>query len=238
LAHEQLVRHLELPPLSTREAANLLTTVASQRWQTIEPWPARALHDSGGVPFYVVAWAEHLDLLRQQHAYVTVPWPIQQSVRFRMDAGPSSVRPVLEALVASGGRATLALLQDLVVRTPQDLQAALEWSIRERLLAEDDQLYAFAYGVIRNAVESDLTATRRQVIRRRLAAVVRRHAERLSVLDRLPVGPGLEHGQSPKPESAGVRSVRAMSGSSATDKERAYYLAVLRHGRAPTRDKN
>jgi len=219
LAHEQLVRHLELSPISTREAANLLTAVASQRWQTIEPWPARALHDSGGVPFYVVAWAEHLDLLRQQREGVAVPWPIQQSVRFRMDAGPSSVRPVLEALAASGGRATPALLTDLVVRPPQDLQAAFEWSVRERLLAEEDQAYAFAYGVIRSAVDSDLSATRRQVIRQRLVAVVKRDGERLTALDTLPVGPGL-------------------SGSSATDKERAHYLAVLRHGRTAARDKD
>jgi hypothetical protein len=219
LAHEHLVRYLELSPLSTREAANLLTAVASQRSQTIEPWPARALHDSGGVPFYVVAWAEHLELLRQQNADAVVPWPIQQSVRFRMDVGPPSVRPVLEALAASGGHVTPALLGDLAAQTPTDLQAALEWSIRERLMAEEDQAYAFANGVIRTAVDSELGPTRRQAIRRRMATVVKRHGERLAALD------------TPKLQSARVRSKRTTSGSSARDNERAYHLAVLRHGR-------
>ncbi|MBV9599068.1 MAG: AAA family ATPase [Chloroflexi bacterium] len=218
LAHEHLVRHLELSPLSTREAANLLTAVASQRSQSIEPWPAQALHDSGGVPFYVVAWAEHLELLGQQHADATFPWPIQQSVRFRMDAGPASVRPVLEALAASGGRASSALLRELAAQSPESLQAALEWSIRERLLAEDDQDYVFAYGVIRTAVDSELEPTRRQIIRRRLAAVLRRHRERLAAIDARPARDG----------HVGVRSVRTRSASSARDEERAYHLAVLR----------
>jgi transcriptional regulator with XRE-family HTH domain len=171
LAHEQLTRHLELSRLSTREAADLLTAAAIQRGQPIDPWPARALHDSGGVPFYLLAWAEHLDLARQQHAHAAVPWPIQQSVRFRMDAGPASVRHVLEVLAALGGRARHTVLRDVVGLPPQDLQASLEWCSGERLIEEEDQSYAFAYGVVRTAVDSDLNLTRRQAIHRRMAAL-------------------------------------------------------------------
>lgn len=174
LAHERLVRHMALPRLSTREAAELFNAVALQRDQTIDPWPARALRDSGGVPFYIVAWAEHLELLRQQHADTAVPWSIQQSVRFRMDAGPASVRPVLEVLAAFGGRTTLAFLTDLVALPPQEVHAALEWCVRERLVEEDDQAYAFPYGVIQTAVDADLSPSRRQLIRQRMAALGKR----------------------------------------------------------------
>jgi hypothetical protein len=204
LSQERLVWHVGLSPLSTRESADLLTAVAMQRGQTMDPWPARALRDSGGVPLYLVSWAEHLELLRQQDGAM-VPWPIQQSVRFRIDAGPEAVRPVLEVLAAAGGRATHALLTDLVALAPSGVDAALDWCVRERLVVDDDEAYAFAYGVIQTAVDSDLSPARRQRIHRRMAT-------RLDLTN------------SHKPKSgSGPGSV--------TDEERAYHIAVLRRGR-------
>ena len=222
LAHEQLVRHVALSRLSTREAADLLTAGALQRGQTIDPWPARALHDSGGVPFYVLAWAEHLDLLRRKDADAIVPWPIQQSVRFRMDSGPAAVRPALEVLAAAGGRATYAILGDLIGLPPRDIQTALEWCLRERLVAEEDQEYVFAYGAIRTAVDADLSPTRRQVIRRRMAALMQhRDGGRASLRTRSSRG-SVPRTHAPRPNSAPA---------SARDDERAFHIAVLRQAR-------
>ena len=217
LAHDQLVRHLALSRLSTREAADLLTAGALQRGQTIDPWPARALHDSGGVPFYILAWAEHLELLRRKDAD-TVPWPIQQSVRYRMDSGPASARPVLEVLGATGGRATYAMLRDLVGLPSEDVQTALDWCLRERLVVEEDQEYAFAYGAIQTAVDADFSPTRRQIIRRRIAALMQNRGRgglRTRSLDRV-----LPRTHAPEPYS---------TPASAREDERAFHIAVLRH---------
>jgi transcriptional regulator with XRE-family HTH domain len=219
LAHEQLVRFLHLPHLSTRQGAELLSARAMQRGQSIDPWPAQALHDSGGVPFYLAAWAEDLGSGQRHGAEAAVPWSIQQSVRFRINAGPASVRPLLEVLAAMGGRATRTVLRDVVALPMQDLQTAIEWCLAERLLAEDDQAYDFAYGVIRSAVEFDLSSTRRRSVRRRLATLLHRHGQGLALLAPAKRGP----------RALGPKG--ATSRISASENERDYHLAVLRQGR-------
>jgi predicted ATPase/DNA-binding XRE family transcriptional regulator len=172
-AHEHLARHVAIPALSTREAAELLRAIAGDRSQVRESWRARALHDSGGVPFYIVAWAHSIGAV-QLSATDQLPWTIQQSIRDRIISGPPAVRPVLEALAVAGGRATFALLVRLAGQRAQEVLAALEWAARERLVDEDGEAYAFAYEVIRAAVEADLTHTRRVLVRRRLTALIGR----------------------------------------------------------------
>jgi len=118
-----------------------------------------------------------------------------------------------------GGRATRAVLRDMVALPMQDLQTAIEWCLAERLLAEDDQAYDFAYGVIRSAVEFDLSSTRRHSVRRRLATVLHRHGQGLALL---------------APAKRGSRALGpkgTTSRISASENERDYHLAVLRQGR-------
>jgi transcriptional regulator with XRE-family HTH domain len=210
-AHEQLVKHIALSPLTTREAADLLLAVNGQRGQEMGPWPARALLDSGGIPFHIVAWAEHLGAASQQHGTAPVPWAIQQTVRHRMDAGPS-VRPVLEALAVAGGRATLNVLAAVVGRPERELLTALEWSLRDRLITEVDQAYAFAYGVIHDAVDLDLSPARRDFMRRRLA--------------------GLTASDLADDLADNVAKRRARTTEGTQMNERMYHLEVLRRARA------
>jgi predicted ATPase len=172
LAHEQLVHHVRLGPLSREEAATLLAQLLLGRFAPPMRWRQRILDEAGGVPFYLAAWAQELRTEPDGTADDT-PWAIRQSVGDRIDALSPGVRPVLEAMVVAGGRAPAALLVALTGRPEQELLGALEGARGGGLVEEDGQVYRFANGAVRRVVEADLSSARRLVLDRRLAALRR-----------------------------------------------------------------
>jgi hypothetical protein len=212
LAQDQLMRHATLRPLSMDDAADLLLATLLEPGRISAKWLQGVLDASGGVPFYLVAWAQELNLLRAEPADNYVPWSIRQSVRYRIDAAPPAVALVLEAIAAAGGRASYPLLVALTAQPEETLLSALDAAVRARLVDEDGQAYLFAYEVIRHVVEADLSHARRLVLRRRLTAVIPRESG------------SIWGGRSP-----------GTQGRAATDAaERAYHLAVLRRHRTPS----
>jgi predicted ATPase len=209
LAHEQLVRHIGLGPLSRDEAARLLAQLLAGR-----PAPSmrqRILDETGGVPFYLAAWAHELRA-EPEGAGEDVPWAIRQSVHDRIDALSPAVRPMLEAIVVAGGQAAAALLAAFMARPEEQLLEALEAACGVGLLDEDGQVYRFAYGAVRRVVETDLSPARRLVLERRLGA-----------LKRAPF----------RPESSSTSNA---AGENASElEEREYHLAVLRRHQRLTR---
>jgi transcriptional regulator with XRE-family HTH domain len=211
LAHEDLVRHATVSALSMQHAAELMMVLSRGRVETSVAWLDRVLHETSGVPFYLVAWARDRHSLRREPAADYVPWSIRQSVRYRIHAASPAARVVLEALAVAGGRATFPLLVALAAQPDADVLAALESSCRERLLQEDGQTYVFAYDTIRSVVEADLSHSRHTLMRGRMAALLARgrdSEERAS------------HVRPPTPTGAD---------------ERAYHLAVLRRYRRSSR---
>jgi len=235
LAHEQLVRHVTLSPLATHEAAKLLAVLLGHRSDLAPVRQGRVLRLTGGVPFYLVAWAQ---VLRRPQAEAAaddaVPWAIRQSVRARIDAASPLVRPVLEALAIVGGRAAYALLVALAARPDEQVFAAIEAACRERLIEEDGQGYRFAYEVIRLVVEADLGHARRLVLADRLATVERREP-RLVHAGRMPIGTDPVYLPAVGPRTTLTEPpLDALAQRSPVVDERAYHLSVLRrHRRLP-----
>jgi hypothetical protein len=166
----------------------------------------RVLHEAGGVPFYLAAWAQELRADESDAAGEDVPWAIAQSVRYRIDALSPDVRPVLEAIVVAGGRSAAPLLAALTVRPDQQLLEALDAACCEHLLEEDAEVYRFAYPAVQRVVETDLSPVRRLFLDRRLAAFRRAAPFRL---------PGTLNPGAPEHVSE--------------LEEREYHLSVLRH---------
>jgi transcriptional regulator with XRE-family HTH domain len=214
LAHEQLVRHVTLGPLSRPDAAALLAQLLEAGPTPPSAWRERVLDDAGGVPYYLVAWAQELRAGQLEPAAEAVPWAVRQSIRARVDALPPAVRPLLEAVAVAGGRSAYPLLVALTARPEEQVSEALEAACRERLLVEEGQAYRFAYGVIRRVVEADLGHARRALLGRRLAALVER---------------------APGPRGTAGAALRTDGERAAPElEELAYHLAVLRRHRRPT----
>ena len=177
LAHEQLVRHVTLSALANEDAAELLAVLLDDGGTIEDAWRERVLRQSGGVPFYLAAWAQDVQRGQGDTPADHVPWAIRQSIRYRIDAAPPSVRAVLEAIAVAGGRADYPLLASLAARANEQVFAALEVACRQRLVEEDGQGFRFAYEVVRAVVESDLSQSRRLLLGHRLAAAVQRELQ-------------------------------------------------------------
>jgi len=232
LAHEQLVSHVRLSALSVDESTELLRRLLADRRVTASMLD-RVLRETGGVPFYLVAWGRDLLRLQAEPAVNHVPWAIRQSVRSRARAAPG-VWGVLEEIGVTGGRASYQLLVALSAHRQADVLAALESASRERLVEEEGQTYGFAYGVIRSAVEADLSHTRRAVLRQRLATFLPREVQRMQG-NKGPVDePDVPDEQS-EPRLGRSGASRARGANSSISDERAYHLSVLRghRGRQP-----
>jgi transcriptional regulator with XRE-family HTH domain len=169
LAHEQLVSRLTLNPLGPIDSTNLLQQLSGGMAPRLAE---HIVHQTGGVPFYLVAWARDVASAQTEPARDDLPWPILQSVRTRLDAHGPAARTVLESMAIADGRAAYRLLVALAAQPEADVLAALDAASLERLVDDDGQAFTFAYGVVRAAVESDMTHTRRIVLRRRLAKLL------------------------------------------------------------------
>jgi hypothetical protein len=173
LAHAQLVSHTNLDPLAPVDAANLLNTAVGSRGVP-DGLAERVLEDCGGIPFYLVAWAHEMHAQRAEPTPDQLPWAIRQSVRTRLDATTPLARPVLEALAVAGGHATPSRLAAVGGQPEELVVGALESAGRQHLAHENGQDFTFAYEVVRSAVEADMGAARRHLLRGRLAALVQR----------------------------------------------------------------
>ena len=232
LAQEQLVRHVTLSPLAKQHAAELLTMLLEDRERTRTAWEDEVLLQAGGVPFYLVAWAQDRNRHQVAGAADDVPWAIQQSVRARIDGAPAAVRRLLEAMAFVGGRAAYPLLVVLAARPDEQVLAALETACHGRLVEEDGQAYRFAYDVIRTVVEADLSRGRRVVLGQRLAAVEQRELDLVLASGKLPgadrIGAYDGEPRAPFPDA----SRRAGARRPSVHDERAYHLTVLRRRRS------
>jgi transcriptional regulator with XRE-family HTH domain len=228
LVHEDLVRHVQLGPLTRENATDLLTQALAVGPVPLSSWRDRTLDLAGGLPFYLLAWARALHLEQPDGPFQGVPWAVRQSVRQRVLALPRDARGVLECVVVAGDDAGYPLLVALSGLPEQDLAEALDAACREHLLEADGQMYRFRYGAVRLAVEADMNPARHNVLNRRLA----RLAER--------AGSGRHHHQPAEAPPAADREAAEGPGQPdvSAHTERAYHLAVLRSRQRLTRPRD
>ena len=136
---------------------------------------------AGGVPFYLVSWAQALRAGALEPAHASshpLPWDIVQSVRQRVLALPDIALEVLRVAAVSGSvtpRWVIVTILERAERREDDIIGGLENACQARLLQEvGDDTYQFAHELIREVVLRDLSLARRAALHRRLAEALER----------------------------------------------------------------
>ncbi len=166
LAQARLVRRLPLGPLGTEDAATLLADLLDGVAEDYRVQAGPALERSGGIPFFLVSYAQAL----HQGSTEGVPWDLGQGVRQRVAMLPEAARQLLDVAAIVGRLAPRGVLLAAVSQSEEDALAGLEAACAARLLLEDGRDgYAFAHDVIREVVEAEMSTARRAGLHRRVA---------------------------------------------------------------------
>lgn len=203
---------------------------------------AQVLERAGGVPFFLLSYAQTLRLGDGIHegkpaSAESVPWDVRQSIRRRVAALPEEAGAVL-AVAAVAGHAILPGLLAAVTGRPEEailgaLDAASEARLLEEARAEDVEAppYRFAHEVIREAIAGEIGGGRRRLLHRHIAEAIESGTGGGAEGPRLPVEVLAYHYRRsdavekalPYLEQAGDRARFQAAWSTAAD----YYTAVL-----------
>ncbi len=161
LAQARLIRRLPLGRLDAADAATLLTDLLGGRSEEHRALAEHALERAGGVPFFLVSYAQAL----HQGSTEGVPWDLAQGVRQRRALLPAAGQELLGVAAIIGRQVPRRLLTAAAGQSVADVLVGLEAACRARLLVEEgEEGYAFAHDVIREVLEADVGAARRAVL--------------------------------------------------------------------------
>ncbi|MDB5075521.1 MAG: hypothetical protein JWO42_1700 [Chloroflexi bacterium] len=177
LAHSGLAAHQPLGPLAPTEAAQLLRGLLPDGEGVGQAEKEHMLQQAGGVPFFLVSYAQWARSRPADAARDGVPWGLQYSVRQRMAGLSDATRTVLGLVAVIGRDMQLDVLREIAGPPEEMVYAALEEACRSRLLVDEQQSYRFAHDVIREVVEADLGASRRERLHGRVAVSLERMAQ-------------------------------------------------------------
>ena len=169
LARASLVRVLPLGPLTDADAGQLLLQLAPEGEQMPAVLPA-IVRRAGGVPFFLVSYAEQVSDGGQDGAPLAVPWTVAQVIGQRVAALPGPAKELLSVAAVAGRVVPHALLAQVTGSDDEQVLEAVETALEARLLAEDGtDGYRFTHDLIRETVENGLSAARRRRLHRRIA---------------------------------------------------------------------
>jgi tetratricopeptide (TPR) repeat protein len=182
LAQAGLLRHSPLAPLAPSDAAALLANLlagGTAQAPGDASLVARVLERAGGVPFFLVSYAQALRAAQGPGATPqgpdAVPWDVAQGVRQRVALLPEPARQLLSVAAIVGRHVPWPLLVAVSGQPEDTVLAGLEAAGQARLLIEGET-YAFAHDVIREVVEADIGPARRAVLHRKVAQALERDA--------------------------------------------------------------
>jgi transcriptional regulator with XRE-family HTH domain/tetratricopeptide (TPR) repeat protein len=168
LARASLVRVLPLGPLADADAGRLLRQLAPAGEQMPAVLPA-IVRRAGGVPFFLVSYAEQVRGDSQGGAPLAVPWTVAQVIGQRVAALPGPARELLSVAAVAGRVVPHTLLAQVIGSDDEQVLEAVETALEARLLAEDGpDGYRFTHDLIRETVENGLSAARRRRLHRRI----------------------------------------------------------------------
>ena len=168
LAREGMLTQMRIEVLAGSEAAELLGALLEGDEDPL--LVERVLQRSGGVPFFLTSCARALRVGALGRAGADVPWDAAESIRQRVAALPSGARQLLRVAAVVGRTAPRRLIIKVLERPEDEILTVAEASCEARLLLESGtEAYEFVHDLIREVVESDLSAGRRQYLHRRLA---------------------------------------------------------------------
>jgi tetratricopeptide (TPR) repeat protein/transcriptional regulator with XRE-family HTH domain len=168
LARASLVRVQPLGPLTDADAERLLLQLASEEEQMPAMLPA-IVRRAGGVPFFLVSYAEQVSDGGQGGTPLAVPWTVAQVIGQRVAALPDPAKELLSVAAVAGRVVPHTLLAQVTNSDDEQVLEAVETALEARLLAEDGpDGYRFTHDLIRETVENGLSAARRRRLHRRI----------------------------------------------------------------------
>ena len=170
LARASLVRVLPLGPLTDADAGRLLAQLSPEGEQQEQPAVLSAIvRRAGGVPFFLVSYAEQVSGGGQGGAPLAVPWTVAQVIGQRVAALPGPAKELLSVAAVAGRVVLHSLLAQVTGSDDEQVLEAVETALEARLLAEDGpDRYRFTHDLIRETVEDGLSAARRRRLHRRI----------------------------------------------------------------------
>ena len=167
LARASLVRVLPLGPLTDADAGRLLLQLAPEEEQSAVL--SAIVRRAGGVPFFLVSYAEQVSGGGQGGALLAVPWTVAQVIGQRVAALPGPAKELLSVAAVAGRVVPHTLLAQVTGSDDEQVLEAVETALEARLLAEDGpDRYRFTHDLIRETVENGLSAARRRRLHRRI----------------------------------------------------------------------
>jgi predicted ATPase len=174
LARASLVRVLPLGPLTDDDAGRLLRRLAPEGERIPAVLPA-IVRRAGGVPFFLVSYAEQVRGGGQGGASLAVPWTVAQVIGQRVAALPGPARELLSVAAVAGRVVPHTLLAQVTGRDEGQVLEVVETALEARLLAEDGpDGYRFTHDLIRETVENGLSAARRRRLHGRIGQALER----------------------------------------------------------------
>ena len=176
LARASLVRVLPLGPLTDADAGRLLQQLAPEGEQQEQPAALSAIvRRAGGVPFFLVSYAEQVRGGGQGGTPLAVPWTVAQVIGQRVAALPGPAKELLSVAAVAGQVVPYTLLAQVTSSDDEQVLEAVETALEARLLAEDGpDRYRFTHDLIRETVENGLSAARRRRLHRRIGQALER----------------------------------------------------------------
>jgi tetratricopeptide (TPR) repeat protein/transcriptional regulator with XRE-family HTH domain len=171
LVQAEMVRQADLSPLATEEAGALLRVVLAERSGSEEAMIERVLARAGGVPFFLISCVRALQagVLDADEGAKTLPWDLQQTIRQRVVVLPEVAQELLLVAAVVGRVIPGGVLVAAATQSEPEVLTALDAACQARLLIEEAGTYQFAHDLIREVVENDLSAMRRQSLHRQVA---------------------------------------------------------------------
>ena len=175
LAREDGHRNLAVPALGAPEVAELAAGVAGVALPADEV--ERITERTGGNPLFV---SEYARLAPEERASGTLPLAVRAVVGRRLSGLEPAVLEALQAAAVIGDVLELGLLQTITGLDIDALADRLDAAADAHVvvLASGAAGYAFAHGLVRDAVLASLPALRRQRLHVRVAAAVAASADR------------------------------------------------------------
>ena len=170
LARASLVRVLPLGPLTDADAGRLLLQLAPEGEQQQPAVLPAIVRRAGGVPFFLVSYAEQVSGGGQGGTPLAVPWTVAQVIGQRVAALPGPAKELLSVAAVAGQVVPHTLLAQVTGSDDEQVLEAVETALEARLLAEDGpDGYRFTHDLIRETIEDGLSAARRRRLHRRIA---------------------------------------------------------------------
>ncbi len=170
LSREQRLERHSLAPLDEDAVASLVRGHTGQE----APELAKTIFtDTDGNPFFVVEMLRHL--AESTPGERSVPEGVKDVIARRVARLGPRAEGLLSLASVSGRDFNFAVLYDVSDLDEDELVEALEQALRARLIEEvatSAGRYTFSHALIREAIYGGLTATRRRLIHRRLAASI------------------------------------------------------------------